>query len=100
MSGPVLCWVGCVLLLAGGAGSEIRLKSGTAEAVLAFDQAENGRQQIRLSSAVRLTFTVEGLSPLEVGPWKMETDHWQARPLAPPEVVKLGGGRERWRQTF
>jgi hypothetical protein len=101
MNALVLRWVGCgLLLLAGGAGSEVRLKSGKAEAVLTFDQADNGRPLIRLSSAVCVTFTVEGLPPLEVSPWKMDTEHWQARPLAPPEVVKRNGGRERWRQTF
>jgi hypothetical protein len=101
MSGHVLRWVGCgLLLLAGGSGSEIRLQSGKAQAVLGFDQKENDRPQIRLSSAVRVTFTVEGLSPVEVNPWKMESEHWQARPLSPPEVEKLGGERERWRQSF
>jgi hypothetical protein len=100
MSGLVLFWVGCGLLLPPGAGWEIRLQSGKAEAVLAFDQAANGRPQIRLSSSVRVTFTVEGAGPLEVGSWKMETEPWQSRPVGPPEVSKLSGGRERWRQTF
>jgi hypothetical protein len=101
MSGYVLRWVGCgVLLLTGGAGPEIRLTSGKAEAVLAFDQVENGRPQVRLSSVVRITIGVTGQSPLEVDAWKLESEHWQSRPLGPPKVEKLSGGRERWRQTF
>jgi hypothetical protein len=101
MSGHVLRWVGCgLLLLAGGAGPEVRLKSGKAAAVLKFDQTEQGRQQLRLSSVVRLTLTVEGLSPLEVEPWKMETEHWRSRPAGPPEIVQQGNGLTRWRQAF
>jgi hypothetical protein len=101
MSGHLLRWVGCgILLLTGGSQADVRLTSGKATAVLTFDSKENGRPQIRLSSAVRITLTVEGLSPLEVEPWKMETDPWQSRPTGPPEVTKLKDGRERWRQSF
>ncbi len=101
MSGHVLRWVGCgVLLLAGGAGPEVRLKSGKAQAVLAFDQVEKGKQQLRLSSAVRLTLTVEGRDPLEVEPWQLATELWQSRPVGPPELVPQEKGIMRWRQAI
>jgi hypothetical protein len=101
MSGHLLRWVGCgILLLAGGADADVRLKSGKATAVLTFDQKEKGRPQIRLSSGVRVTLTVEGRSPLEVESWAMGNEHWQSRPAGPPEVTRLKDGRDRWRQSF
>jgi hypothetical protein len=61
------------------------------------------RTTLRLSDALFVTVTVEGVAPLEVDPIPTvvaDRKNWDEAPVGEPEIGKLPGGWSRWRQSF
>jgi hypothetical protein len=91
--------VGITLVIACGlCPSPLRAQSVTATATA-------DRTAIRLSDHLRVTFTVEGATPLHVELPKdllsgEATTAWRIRASGPATTEPLADGRERWSQTY
>jgi hypothetical protein len=81
--------------------AQIEQKRGPATLHIEGDKMEDGRVEIRLSSFVHVTLSVEGPATLEVEKPAAVTQSkfWQVRQADEPDKVVLPENRVRWQQT-
>jgi hypothetical protein len=98
----------CAFLLAfitsaAGAVAQSEQKQGPATLRIRGDKEEDGRIELRLSSLLSVTFSLEGPATLEVEDAKpaeiTNSPFWTVRKADEPEIAPLPGNRMRWQRT-
>lgn len=100
----VLALLGICFWLPAHARAQLEQKQGPATLLIQGDKLVEGRVEIRLSSVVKVTLSVEGPATLEVESAKpaelTKSRFWTVPEAGTPEFVALANKKVKWRRAY